>query len=287
MYDLMKKARSLSRHDKVAFLEDLDEMIALAKAPRKEVLRNMELDAIEDVNSSGTTDESNPDDPNKTRQDRPMDTKRNPDGKKKPRYVPRNYTHLTQQTNSDSFGHENMASIGDRIKVGKRLYDPETPQEIAALVSLMEKNLSVDGDLSFEGLSVFLIPLLRGSQRVGLKNQKIVGLMKKLCRLSRKFQRIKQKQMTYKDKHEVRKDFNDCLKKIKTRLEVKAEAKKPVIKEAQSQNIDHHVYLRNNILNLKAMGLGPNEARKQVEMIAGGLDYDALSVLDTVISEVY
>lgn len=287
MYELMKKAKSLPRSEKISFLEDLEEMIVLAKTPRKEVLRNMELDAIDDVNSDGSVDEKSPDVPNKKRQDRQMDTKRNPDGKKAPRYIPKNYTHLNQQNSSGSFGHENMASSKDNIKVAKRLYDPETTEELGDLIILLEKNISVDGDLSFDSLSVFLIPLLRGSQRVGLKSQKIVGLMKKLCRLSRKYQRVKQRQMSHKEKHEVRKDFSDCLKEIKSRLNIKSGTRKSVQKVAQVQNANPIHSLRNNILNLKLMGLTSEEAKQQVERISVSLDYDVMSVLDSVISEVY
>src|SRR5690606_25317243 len=101
MYELMKKAKSLSRDEKIIFLEDLDSLLVLAEAPRKEVLRNLELKAIEDVNSDGSVNEEDPQAPNKRRQDRSMDTKRNMDKKTKPRYIPKDYTHMNQERSSD------------------------------------------------------------------------------------------------------------------------------------------------------------------------------------------
>ncbi len=71
------------------------------------------------------------------------------------------------------------------------LYDPETPKQILNLIGLMERFSSIEDDYSSESMGIFLYPLVRGAKRLAVRPAKIVGLTKELWAMSRQFDKIK------------------------------------------------------------------------------------------------
>lgn len=122
------------------------------------------------------------------------------------------------------------------VKVAS-LYDPETPQQMLNLISLVEKFTNIDDDFSHDSLSVFLYPLSRGAKRVAMRPAKVVGLTKELWALSRQFDRLRNSKNDNIDAEGsidknagmdlIKKDFRDRISTIKNKIAFLMENKTP------------------------------------------------------------
>lgn len=292
IYDLMKKARSLSREEKEFLHDNTEELMLLVADKRKEVIRNDNLKEIDETNKHDFIDESSPKGRKRTRQDRQMDTKQNPDNKK---YIPRNYTHLTNGTDSDPANTGYDACCKDSItkisekeayeKTAKRLHDPDTVEEMIEIVCLLEKTVKANDDISYDTMSLFLVPLLRGAQRIGLKPYMVVGLLKRLSRICRQYQRTKSKNKSYKDVFLIKKDFNDCLNCIKNRFNSKtASSASQLMKSAQIG--DYREAFVKAVENMKLTGLDKEGSLDMLKRMSSALEYDPRT-MKSVVEEVF
>jgi len=106
------------------------------------------------------------------------------------------------------------------VKEARGSHDPETVEDMKKLINLLEKFLSIDRNLSYDNISVFMQPMSSGAKKVTLRPCRIVGLMRKLDRLSRTFKR-KNKSFGPKELMEIEKEFFSNLNRIKERLSSK------------------------------------------------------------------
>ena len=100
--------------------------------------------------------------------------------------------------------------------VARGLHDPETPEEMLGLVTLLEKFIGIDNNISNDNISLFLKPMSSGSQKIMIRPCKVVGLIKKLDRLSRQFKLNKKNNDI--DDNPARSEFQQHIDLIKERL---------------------------------------------------------------------
>jgi hypothetical protein len=230
------------------------------------------------------------------------DTKKAPEDN----YVPVNYEHLSGETASDEFVSPGLrAERESLIKIAGQIHDPETVEEILKLISLMEKFILVDGDLTYDNLCVFIHPLARGSRRIILRPYKIVGLIKIIEKLSRKFKELKETPRTKTLLNRVEKDFQKYLQEIKKRLAAGEKKDSPeenpqeqttkirfqvnktaqLIPEANNDRENLKKALE-NILRMNS-SIDIETAKKQALLISGDLSYPIKNILDEVAQEVF
>lgn len=94
------------------------------------------------------------------------------------------------------------------------LHDPETEEEMKKLVSLLEKFLGIDGDISLDNIGVFMKPMGFGARKITLRPCRLVGLVRHLEKLARRFKNSEDPD----EKTEIKKEFNKILVEVKDRL---------------------------------------------------------------------
>jgi len=114
-----------------------------------------------------------------------------------------------EENRSGLFEEMTVASLK---KEARGIHDPETMEDMLKLVESLEKHIKIDNDISYENISVFINPLLKGSKKIMIRPCRAVGLINKIHNLSRKFNKKNE------DKNKIRKDFFGNIKTIKIRL---------------------------------------------------------------------
>jgi len=131
---------------------------------------------------------------------------------------------LTQEDNPYPIENRN-GMFEDRtaeiLKEARSVHDPETTKEMCNIIELMKKFISVDQDLSYENLCIFLNPLLKGSRRVGLQGNRIIGMVYKLHKLSKKWGTVDKK-----EKNSIKVHFFQILSEIQKRISEEKPAQK-------------------------------------------------------------
>jgi len=130
-----------------------------------------------------------------------------------------------------------------KITIANKVFDPETSEQMIKLVNLMEKFISLDHDVSYKNLCLFVNPLSYGSKKILIRPHKVVGLIRKLENITRGFERALKSENKERETQEVRQRFFNCLNEIKQRLSTSRVNKK------KSQNINWKTSVSNLIQN--------------------------------------
>jgi len=107
------------------------------------------------------------------------------------------------------------------LKEARNTHDPETTKEMSHIIDLMKKFISIDQNISYKNLCIFLNPLLKGSRRVSLKNNRIIGLIYTLHKLSKKWESANKR-----NQKEIRVNFFEVLSLIEKRISEEKPAKR-------------------------------------------------------------
>lgn len=241
LYELMKKAYFLPREDREFLYDNFDELMKIAKEDKdttyKKLIRKLK---------------------GNTKQNQDVDTKK--DLSKGD--ISTSYTHLPGGHLSDQFNQQSLASKNGLIKEAKN-YDPETVDEMLKLVGLLEKFISIDDDISYDNICIFMRPLSGSSKKLVLRPNKLVGLSRKMESLSRQYQKNKENQEL---QLQIKDDFNNNLCEFKNRLS--PENGRLKLKSAQAEDP-----LTPVIDNLVSAGNSEEEIVQIVMSMAQNLSY--------------
>lgn len=182
LYDLYKKVYTLNRNDKESLYNNWDDIVLSLNDSKTVVSEKKDKKSWYTIrrkkNWFGQIDD--------------VDTKRNPDEGE--------YEYVEQQDRSDpwhetrsfqDFDLKKMSHVKSEWKRLAEIFDPETDEQMCHLLGLLEKFISVDNDISYDNVSVFLHPLSRGVKKISLRPYRMIGLVKELERLSKQFGREK------------------------------------------------------------------------------------------------
>lgn len=141
--------------------------------------------------------------------------------------------------------YHDLAGANQKSKrtIASKVFDPETSEQMIKLVNLMEKFISLDHDVSYKNLCLFVNPLSYGSKKILIRPHKVVGLIRKLENITRCFERALKSENKEREVQEVRQRFFDCLREIKQRLS------NTKINKKKSQNINWKTSVSNLIQN--------------------------------------
>jgi len=173
LYDLMKRAYRLNREDKEFLHENWDKIVVALRRKKK---KKKDIIELEDK-------------------------------------LPKEYEYLEQGDNVEPSPREIYFSkkILEKKVQAQRLHDPETPEQMINLISVMEKFINADDNRGYNQLCLFLSPLSSGAKKLVLRPYRLVGLIRKLEKLSRQFDRTEKTP-------ELCDNFCNCLDSIKQRL---------------------------------------------------------------------
>jgi hypothetical protein len=146
---------------------------------------------------------------------------------KKKKYLLKNFKKIREILNNEDvlYPEENRSGLFEETtiaslkKEARGTHDPETSEDMLKLLESLEKHVGIDNDISYDNISIFLNPLLKGSKKITLRPCKSVGLVNKIHNLSRSFHKNKGRK---REQNKIRKDFLENLKTIKTRLSTPA-----------------------------------------------------------------
>lgn len=186
LYELFKKAYLLPRENKEYLLDSWDNIIAILKEAKKTKTVKKKT----------------------TMQPMEIDTKQDPDSWYEP------YRERSRQE-GPFISQTGQNEILRTIQASKKLYDPETKEQMLRVIELLEKFIDIDEDISYDNLALFIHPLTRGSTRVMLRPYRVVGLARKLEFLAKHFARQLAKGI---ENDEMKTQFMDNLQIIRKRL---------------------------------------------------------------------
>jgi len=250
LYELMKKAYLLDRKDKELLFKNIDNI--------EDLCQNKES-AIE----------SNSKKKNKKDEKKFINVRKPTDNDD---LLPSGYDHLSGEFDSDAYNPTSFSNKDSRIVTANRLFDPETIEQMSKLISLMEKHLRIDGDISYENVCVFLQPLINGSQKLVLRPYRLVGITKRMMTISKKYSKAKEIDFGKKTLDMLKKEFNKGISECKQHLSTKdTESLKRNVKLRFKNKMASSSYenmLRNSLINLKEQGMSMTDSINQVRLLA-------------------
>lgn len=125
-----------------------------------------------------------------------------------------NWDPVIREINSELNSMEKTSGLKKQAKN----HNPETSEEMNNLLELMEKFVSIDDNISYNNISVFINPMSLGSKKITIRPFRIVGLIRKLGRLSRKYEKILETDPKSKELKDIKSDFFSIIERIRDKL---------------------------------------------------------------------